>query len=305
MFGLKKYNYETFTKDLLIKDMAVNKLMGGPRPGDRAPDFEGRTLDGDKVRLKKFRGEKNVVLTFGSATCPMTAGSIRGLNDLYDEFDGDDVQFLFVYVREAHPGEALAAHRSMRDKIHAAEVLRDEEDIEMPVVVDDLDGSIHRKFDKLPNSTYIIDKSGRIAFHGVWAQPAVIAQALEELLERQRERNVEHVVVHGGEDRSMPLKHALLHSHRALVRGGDKAIEDFRQALGTPGKVVVAASRVVAPVALHPVKTILTAALAAGAITGGIIAGNEMRRRLRGSREPYRFPPKRRYRGSDYEAVGI
>jgi len=70
MFGFKKYNYDTFTKDLLVKDMAMNKLLGGPRPGERAPDFEGRTLDGDKVRLKKFRGEKNVVLTLAPPPAP-------------------------------------------------------------------------------------------------------------------------------------------------------------------------------------------------------------------------------------------
>ena len=68
MFGFERYNYDHFSKDVLLKDVAKSKMGGGPDPGERAPDFEGRTLEGDKVRLSDFAGEKNVELTFGSAT---------------------------------------------------------------------------------------------------------------------------------------------------------------------------------------------------------------------------------------------
>ena len=74
MFGIKSYNYDAFTKDLLVKDVALDRFSG-PDPGDTAPDFEARTLNGDRVRLSDYEGEKNVVLTFGSATCPFTAAS--------------------------------------------------------------------------------------------------------------------------------------------------------------------------------------------------------------------------------------
>ncbi len=96
MFGFRPYNYERFTRELLLKDIACGKAAGGPEPGDRAPDFEARTLDGNKVRLSDYRGEKNVVLTFGSATCPMTAGSTPGMNKLFQKYQGEDVQFLCV-----------------------------------------------------------------------------------------------------------------------------------------------------------------------------------------------------------------
>src|SRR5947209_6362357 len=129
MFGMKPYNYQRFTSDLLVKDMAASKLAAaGPAPGERAPDFKGRALDGDLIQLRDFAGEKNAVLTFGSATCPMTAGCIRGLTSLCEEYRGDDVEFLFVYVREAHPGDQLPAHESMDDKIAAAELLRQAEE---------------------------------------------------------------------------------------------------------------------------------------------------------------------------------
>ena len=127
MFGLGRanYNYEHFTRNILAKDIMASRAFGrGPRPGERAPDFELRTLQGDDFRLRNFRGYKNVVLTFGSATCPMTAGSVAGISRLAQEFGGDEVEFFFIYVREAHPGDRMPAHSSMAEKIQAAETLR-------------------------------------------------------------------------------------------------------------------------------------------------------------------------------------
>jgi peroxiredoxin len=309
MFGFQKYNYDTFNREMVLKDMAAGRTAGGPEPGERAPDFEARTLEGDKNRLSDFRGHKNVVLTFGSVTCPMTAGSIRGMNELYDEYSGDDVQFLFVYVREAHPGDEAPAHELLEHKVRAAERLRDEEEIEMPILVDDLRGSIHRKYGKLPNSTYIIDKSGRVAFRALWTRPRVVEDALEALLERQRDRGVEHAVVNGGEDRSMPMTYPILYAHRALERGGPKAMADFRRAMGVPGRMALVASRVAQPLAMHPGKALAAAALAGGVIAAGIYAGSKLRQRRFALREPYRvheFAERRAATGTDdYEPVGI
>src|SRR5215467_6535330 len=127
MLGFRDYNYEHFTRELFQEMEAAG--FGGPKPGERAPDFRARTLEGESVRLSDYHGKKNVLLVFGSATCPMVAGSIRGINDLYTQFRGDEIEFLFVYVREAHPGEKVPAHRSLHEKIGAARLVRDEEEI--------------------------------------------------------------------------------------------------------------------------------------------------------------------------------
>ena len=167
-----------------------------PGPGRvQAPDFKATTLDGETVRLSDYAGKKNVLLVFGSATCPMTAASIGQINELYDRFRGDEIEFVFIYVREAHPGEVIPAHKSMREKTEAARLLRDEEDMHMPIIVDDLRGSIHRKYSKLPNPAFLIDKSGRVAFLSLWSKPAGLGQAIQELLETQEERGVHHAVV--------------------------------------------------------------------------------------------------------------
>jgi peroxiredoxin len=307
MFGFKKYNYDTFTRDVLMKDVVTNKI-GGPRPGERAPDFEGRTLEGDRVRLSDYRGEKNVVLTFGSATCPFTAGSIGGIEDLFEEYNDENTQFFFVYVRETHPGEKLPAHHSMRDKIRAAERFREDEQVDVPIIVDDLDGSIHKKYGKLPNPTYIIDKSGRVAFRCLWTRPGTVEDALEELLDRQRERGTDHAVVNGGEDSTVPSTYAMLHSYRALERGGKKSIRDFRNELGFPGRVAVAGSRIARPIAMNPGRAAAGVALTAGVIVGSLMLGRFLRERRLRSRMPYQFEryrPPRGATGTDYEAVGI
>jgi peroxiredoxin len=308
MLGFSTYNYERFTRDIL-RDHAETPFAG-PEPGDRAPDFKAATLADETVRLSDFEGRKNVLLIFGSATCPMTAASLGGVNDLYDRFRGDDLEFLFIYVREAHPGERIPAHRSMRAKTSAARHLRDEEEVLMPIVVDDVHGSIHKKYSRLPNAAFLIDKSGRVAFRCKWAKPDELASAIEELLEIQHERGVDHAVVNGGQDLSMPHSYTVLYSYRALERGGEESLEDFRQALGLPGQVALAASRIAEPLLGNPGRILAVCALTAAVLAGGLYAGFELRKRRLGTRRnPYRAYERGRVRdtetGTDYGAVGI
>ena len=310
MFRLgTNYNYDHFTRNILTKDIMASRAFGrGPRPGERAPDFELRTLEGDDLRLRNFRGYKNVVLTFGSATCPMTAGSLSGINALAREFDRAEVQFFFIYVREAHPGDRIPAHGSMAEKIRAAETLRDEEGIEIHILVDDLEGEVHRRYGKLPNPTYIIDKSGRVAFRALWTQPPVVEEALRQLLAVQHDRDLEHAVVLGGDDRSMPISYPALHSYRALHRGGRDAIFDFEQAMGLPGKIALASSRIIGPVKENPGRTLAAAALGAAVLAGGLYAGRTLRRRRLRTHSPYEsytVSPEEKEHGEDYGVVGI
>jgi peroxiredoxin len=304
MFGSKNYNYRRFTREQLQKELS-RKQMSGPKPGEKAPDFELESLDGEKIRLSDYAGKDNVVLTFGSATCPMTAGSIRKLNRLYEDYT-DDVEFLFVYVREAHPGDELPAHHSMDDKSEAAELLRDEEELEIPILLDKLDGKVHRHYGGLPNSTYLIDKTGRVAFRAMWTRPRVVEEAIEELLEYQEESGKEHEIVRGGEDTSMPVRYGILHSHRALERGGPQAVRDFKEATGTVGRLAVATSRVAEPLVLNPGRAFAVVAITGGVIVGALYAGMKLRQRRLQMRSPYYFPrPKRGGETEGYEAVGI
>jgi len=304
MPGFSNYNYERFSREHLHE--FVNARFSGPEAGEKAPDFNAESLDGEIVRLSNYAGEKNVLLIFGSATCPMTAGTVSELNALYDEFR-DDVEFLFVYAREAHPGEHVPAHGSMDEKIAAARLLRDAEDLEMPVLIDDLRGSIHRRYSGLPHPAFLIDKSGHVAFRSMWANPEALAAAIDELLEIEDERGADRTVVRGGEDLSMPLTYAMLRSHRALHRGGRKSVLDFHAALGRGDRAPARESR---PLLKDPGRILSIVALTAAVLAGGIYAGFELRKRRLGlRRNPYRAYEKEKVRdtetGEDYGAVGI
>jgi alkyl hydroperoxide reductase subunit AhpC len=310
MLGLRNYNYAHFTGGLLRE--LVRLPFSGPQPGEYAPDFRVTTLDGDRVRLSDYQGRKNVLLVFGSVTCPMTAASIGGINELYDEFRGEDVEFFFVYVREAHPGERIGAHESAGEKEAAATLLREEEDIKMPIVVDDLRGSIHRKYSSLPNPAFLIDKSGRVAFRSMWSRPEALAEALEELLALEDERKTDQAVINGGSDVVMPFPYAMLRSHRALERGGIESLHDFHAALGGAG---AGRSRATGPEAEpslleNPGRVLSIAALVTAVLAGGLYAGFELRKRRLGMRgNPYRAYEKEDVRDNetdtDYGAVGI
>ena len=60
------YNYESFSRSESAGKS--NEFKNSLRAGDEAPDFEMPTLAGDRVRLSAFRGNKHVLLEFGSIT---------------------------------------------------------------------------------------------------------------------------------------------------------------------------------------------------------------------------------------------
>ncbi len=153
-------------------------------------------------------------------------------------------------------------------------------------LIDELNGKVHRRYGLLPNPTYIIDRSGRIAFRSLSTRPEAVREALEELIERQQERNVDHAVVRGGEDRGWPPLRSVLYSHRALERGGERSIDEFRRELGVPGQIALVSSRLASPLVEHPRATAATIAAVAGVLGLGLWVGIVLRRR-RFDRLPY------------------
>jgi peroxiredoxin len=306
MFGFTRYNYERFRREML-PGKASDRWGRAPEPGDEAPGFELRSLSGEVVKLSDFKNSRNVVLTFGSATCPQTAASIGGLRSLAREFPRAEVEFVFVYVREAHPGTELPAHHSMEDKARAAMLLREQEQIDFPVLVDELGGEVHRRYGALPNASFIIDKSGRIAYRSLASHGSSLGAALEELLEREKERGVHHAVVHGGEDAITPSLKTFLNAYRAIERGGYDAVVNFRGELGIPGRMVLTGGRMARPITEHPAITITTTLGVVAAIGLGLWAGYELRkRRLAGKPyDAYRGMERRHRNEDDYTAVGI
>ena len=64
--AVTSYNYANFSRS---ESMGKSQeFKDGVRAGQEAPDFELPTLEGERVRLSQFRGQRHVLLEFGSIT---------------------------------------------------------------------------------------------------------------------------------------------------------------------------------------------------------------------------------------------
>jgi hypothetical protein len=63
---IDEYNYSAFSQSQSAGKS--NEFKISLRAGEEAPDFELPTPDGDRFRLSAFRGQKHVLLEFGSIT---------------------------------------------------------------------------------------------------------------------------------------------------------------------------------------------------------------------------------------------
>lgn len=264
------YRHQHFTRELMKRDM---DFPGGPRPGDDFSDFELTSLDGGMIRKQELRG-RPVLLTFGSRTCPMTAAATPILKRLYDEF-GRRVQFVTAYIKEAHPGDLVPQPETMDEKISNARRLQQRDDIPWPIGVDAIDGELHQQLGSHPNSAYILDESGRVAYRVLWSND-----------ERGLRRGIEAVIngAEPGESRSrlVPLLSGLGAMKETLAEAGPAAERDvLRQAPPMYGLSRVAGVfRPLSPLG-RGIAAVSVVGLALAAVIGGV-AGSRGRRDRRG-----------------------
>jgi hypothetical protein len=76
----------------------------------------------------------------------------------------------------------------MEQKIAHARVFRDRFAIKRPIVVDDLNGTLHRQFGMLPNMTYLVGRAGRVLFRSDWTDAATAETAICYMLEAKQRR---------------------------------------------------------------------------------------------------------------------
>ncbi|RVW00863.1 TlpA family protein disulfide reductase [Rhodococcus spongiicola] len=169
------YNYRRFDPS----EYPLHQEFGGPKIGDPAPDFRVTDIDGAEVALSDFRS-RFVVLETGCATCPMFGKGITTMNALAYRFP--EVAFLVLYIREAHPGENVGPHRCLADKTAAANLLRQEEREGRRILIDTLDGQVHKAYGGMPNVIYVIDPQGTVVFRNMWNDPSAVEEALKQAM---------------------------------------------------------------------------------------------------------------------------
>jgi len=175
--GWDSYNYRRF-RFLPSRD----GVHDGVKAGEEAVDATVYTLDGDSVSLSSLWEDGPIVLEFGSITCPVFSKKIEAMNDLAAEY-GDEVDFYVVYTREAHPGNRYHRHTSFEQKCQHARDAKRTESVNRGVLVDDLEGTMHRAYGSLPNSAYLVGGDGVVAHQADWLDPDVLEDKIVEVLE--------------------------------------------------------------------------------------------------------------------------
>jgi hypothetical protein len=138
---------------------------------------------------------------------------------------------VFVYTREAHPGENVGHHDTFKHKLACARLLRDEAGIRRPILVDDLSGTVHRRYGAMPNMTWVIDRGGRVVYKANWTSAANVEAFLSRFLAARQQRppggaqamyeteQIEFRLT----DRERFRKH--------LLRNGPRAVQEFANAV--------------------------------------------------------------------------
>jgi peroxiredoxin len=148
--GLAKQYGNGTTQNYISGDGAVTEVATDDRSG--AVDFSAEDTDGDTVSSKALRG-KVVVLNFWYASCPPCRAEAKYLNTVHDAYQGKDVAFVGVNVRDER-GTAAAFERHFG--------------VDYPTVLDAKSGAVQLALSGqiAPNAvpaTIVLDKRGRVA----------------------------------------------------------------------------------------------------------------------------------------------
>lgn len=147
--------------------------------GALAPSFAlPEVASGRIIRLEDFRGQKPVVLAFGSCTCPYFRRQVPALEQLARQYS-DKCGFLVIYVEDTHPeaiGYFIEEHPTAArpgvavptadDRLEMARLFQRGMGVTVPVLVDERDDRTAAAYSAFVTRLVIVDREGKIAFAG-------------------------------------------------------------------------------------------------------------------------------------------
>ena len=125
----------------------------------------------------------------------------------------DEAHFLFVYTREAHPEKGpdyaenlglppteeehpFPALTSIEQKYEHARIMRELRQTPRTILIDDLEGEIHREYSGCSNMSWIIDHTGRVHFKANWTVAADLRNSLDAAISiREMKRDPHSIAV--------------------------------------------------------------------------------------------------------------
>jgi hypothetical protein len=173
------------------------------RAGEAAPEFSLPLLkptdakaEPNTVSLAELHAKKPAVLIFGSITCPPFRGQLSGIDKVYRDFR-DQAEFLFVYIREAHPDSVLSV-ADTDGQASLVKILQPADDatrqgnaeycqrtakLEMPVAVDGVDNAVGKAYAGWPNRMVVVGTDGKLLYAGDPGAGATNAERLRMWLQ--------------------------------------------------------------------------------------------------------------------------
>ena len=136
------------------------------------------------------------------------------------------VRSVFLYTREAHPGEHYRHHTSMNDKRRNARAFKMEFDLKRQILLDDLEGAAHRAYGMLPNMSWIVGPGAMIHYKAAWTDPADIEGALTYSLDALERRTRDKLLPFHSERLKWRVRDDDTFRAR-LIKNGPQAVKDF------------------------------------------------------------------------------
>lgn len=158
-------------------------------------------------------------------------GEVSPLNQLYQLYRDQGFEFFTIYVREPHPGEHYGPHKSWEQKLKFARDCRKQDGIQTSILVDDLQGTVHRLYGLMPNMIYIIDKNGKIAYKAMWTDHEEIASVLANLVlaDQLQSQGVRVKPSYTERINYIPAEYAGGVREKVFDRAGSKAWVDYQK----------------------------------------------------------------------------
>ncbi len=101
------------------------------------------------------------------------------LNEIFETYR-DDVQFLCLYIKEAHPEDSVGGYRSsnnaaegivinqhieIEDRAEEAATCVLRLNLKMPMALDDMSNQVEDAYRAFPDRLFLLDAEGRITYH--------------------------------------------------------------------------------------------------------------------------------------------
>ncbi|WP_019414441.1 redoxin domain-containing protein [Paenisporosarcina sp. TG20] len=143
-------NEESISIQQLGVDLAEVASVEGLNKGDMSPDFELKTLDGEKVQLSELKGKK-VIINFWATWCAPCKAEMPHMQNYYENYaEEENVEILAVNLTNLDNG------------ITGVKSFVQDYGLTFPIPMD-VDGSVGQMYQTITIPTsYMVDTEGRI-----------------------------------------------------------------------------------------------------------------------------------------------